>query len=212
MVNMWDIRTQYTQGRLDETTSASHPLTQFHAWMEEYRASEPPEPNIMSLSTVDEHNQPWTRIVLLKSYDEAGLVFYTNHLSNKGQHLIQAGKACLHFFWMSMERQIQIHGTVEKVSREESEAYFHSRPRESQLGAWASMQSRPLADRATLEKQFAEVKARFTQKDIPLPDSWGGFRIVPQRVEFWQGGAYRLHDRVEYSKVEGEWRKQRLNP
>jgi len=212
MVNMWDIRTQYTQGRLDETTAANHPLTQFHAWMEEYRASEPPEPNIMTLSSVDEQGQPWTRIVLLKSYDEKGLVFYTNYQSNKGQHLIQTGKACLHFFWMSMERQIQIHGRVEKVSREESAAYFHSRPRESQLGAWASLQSQPLTSRAALEEQFAEAQSRFFDKEIPLPDTWGGFRILPTRVEFWQGGANRLHDRVEYSIVDGEWQKQRLNP
>lgn len=212
MVKLWDIRTQYTQGRLDETTAADHPLTQFHAWFEEYCDSQPPEPNIMTLSTVDDHAQPWTRIVLLKSYDENGFVFYTNYQSNKGQHLAHLAKACVHFFWMGMERQIQIHGTVEKVSREESDAYFHSRPRESQLGAWASLQSQPLTNRAALEEQFAEAQSRFEGKDIPLPEHWGGFRVSPTRMEFWQGGANRLHDRVEYSIVDGEWQKQRLNP
>ena len=212
MINMWDIRTQYTQGRLDENTAAEHPLTQFHAWMEEYRASEPPEPNIMTVSTVDEVGQPWTRTVLLKSYDERGLVFYTNYTIHKGQHLLNSKKACLHFFCISMDRQIQVHGQVEKFSREESEAYFHSRPRESQLGAWASLQSQPLANRETLEKQFADVKAKYEGQEVPLPDTWGGFRVVPTRIEFWQGGAYRLHDRLEYTIVDGQWQKQRLNP
>lgn len=212
MVKLWDIRTQYTQGRLDENTAADHPLTQFHAWLEEYRASEPPEPNIMSLSTVDQHGQPWTRIVLLKSYDENGLVFFTNYLSNKGQHLTNLPKACLHFFWITMERQIQLHGRVEKLSREETTEYFHSRPRESQLGAWASFQSQPLANRAALEKQYTEAEARFANQEVAVPEHWGGFRLIPSRVEFWQGGAYRLHDRVEYTKIDGEWQKQRLNP
>ena len=212
MVKLWDIRTQYTQGRLDESTAADHPLTQFHAWMEEYRASEPPELNVMSLSTVDAQGQPWTRIVLLKSYDEQGLVFFTNYQSNKGQHLTSLPKACLHFFWITMERQIQFHGSVEKLSREESTEYFHSRPRESQLGAWASLQSQPLTNRAALEEQYAEAEARFAGQEIPMLDTWGGFRLKPSRVEFWQGGANRLHDRVAYETVAGEWQKQRLNP
>lgn len=211
MVNLWDIRRQYTQGCLDETTAADHPFTQFHAWFEEYRATKPIEPNIMTLATTDSRGQPWARIVLLKSYDENGLVFYTNYGSHKGQQLGDDGKACLHFFWMMMERQIQIHGAVEKLSRAESEQYFHSRPRQSQLGAWASAQSQPVANRADLEANFAAVSERFNEQ-VPLPEFWGGYLVRPTRFEFWQGGANRLHDRVEYSLQNGIWQKQRLNP
>ena len=212
-MNLWDVRKQYTQGHLDESTAAEHPLTQFHAWLLDYQRSQPQELNPMTLSTVAGSGQPWSRIVLLKSYDEQGFVFYTNYESYKGTQLSANGKACLHFFWQALERQIQIHGWVEHVSREESEAYFHSRPRESQLGAWASQQSRPLANRATLEQALAEVTSRFDGKPVPLPDYWGGIRVRPTRMEFWQGGADRLHDRVEYRiTAEGTWQKGRLNP
>lgn len=213
MANLWDIRTAYTQGHLDEAQVAKHPLTQFHAWFEEYRASNQQDPNIMTLATVDASGQPWARTVLLKSYDERGFVFYTNYGSHKGQQLEKTPQACLHFLWLNQERQIQIHGQVEKISREESAAYFHSRPQQSQLGAWASKQSQPLANRAQLDQQFAEVEQRFADTQIPLPEFWGGFLVKPTRIEFWQGGANRLHDRVEYClDNNAQWQIQRLNP
>lgn len=212
MMNLWDVRRQYTQGHLDESKVAAHPLTQFHAWFEDYRATGPLEANIMTLASVDAKGQPWQRVVLLKAYDEEGFIFFTNYDSFKGQHLAANPKSSLHFFWINMERQIQVQGEVEKLSRQESAAYFHSRPRESQLGAWASKQSQPLKDRATLEAQFADVSAKYGEGEVPLPDFWGGFRLKPSRMEFWQGGANRLHDRVEYRLVDSQWRIGRLNP
>jgi len=212
MVNLGDIRRQYTQGRLDEQTAAADPMTQFHAWFEQYRGTDPLEPTIMTVASVDAAGQPWQRILLLKAYDENGFVFFTNYDSNKGQHFAANAHASLHFFWINLERQVQVQGMVEKISRAEAEAYFHSRPRESQLGAWASAQSRPLADRATLEAQFAEVSKQYEGQDVPLPDYWGGYRLKPARMEFWQGGEHRLHDRLEYSLADREWKKQRLNP
>ncbi|WP_028292931.1 pyridoxamine 5'-phosphate oxidase [Oceanobacter kriegii] len=212
MVDLGEIRKEYTQGRLDETRVADNPFTQFHAWFEQYQETRPEEPTVMTLASVDADGQPWQRILLLKSYDDKGFVFFTNYQSNKGMQLDASGKASMHFFWIGMERQVQIQGRVEKVSREESAAYFHSRPRQSQLGAWASHQSRPLENRAELEARFNQLNEEYQDKEIPLPDFWGGFRLIPERVEFWQGGEYRLHDRVEYRLADGEWAIQRLNP
>lgn len=212
MVNLGDIRRQYTQGRLDEQTAADDPMTQFHAWFEQYRGTDPLEPTIMTVASVDGDGQPWQRILLLKAYDANGFVFFTNYESNKGRHFAANARASLHFFWMNLERQVQVQGCVEKISRAETEAYFHSRPRESQLGAWASAQSRPLADRAALEAEFARVSAQYDGQEIPLPDYWGGYRLTPARMEFWQGGEHRLHDRLEYLPQAGGWKKQRLNP
>ena len=166
----------------------------------------------MVLGSVDASGQPWQRIVLLKSYDENGFVFFTNYESNKGQQLAANPKASLLFSWLGLERQVQVQGTVTKISREESAEYFHSRPPESQLGAWASQQSRPLPDRATLEQRFADVKDEYGDGEVPLPDYWGGYRLTPSRMEFWQGGAARLHDRGEYALNNDSWQKQRLNP
>jgi len=212
MVDIADIRKEYTQGRLDETTCADNPLVQFHAWFEQYRDTNPPEPTIMTMASVDENGQPWQRILLLKGFDENGFVFFTNFESNKGQQLAENAKASLHFFWINLERQVQVQGEVEKISREDAERYFHSRPRESQLGAWASAQSQPLENRAVLEQKFAEVSEQYEGQEIPLPEHWGGYRVKPERMEFWQGGAHRLHDRVEYQNNGADWSKQRLNP
>ena len=212
MANLYEIRREYTQGRLDETTAADDALTQFHAWFEAQKAELPDEPTVMTLASCDESGQPWQRIVLLKSYDEDGFVFFTNYTSNKGRQFEQNPKAALHFAWLAQERQVMVQGTVSKISREETEAYFHSRPRESQLGAWASHQSQPLSDRATLEARFTELQAEYEGQDIPVPDHWGGYRLSPHRLEFWQGGASRLHDRLEYVREAGHWVKQRLNP
>ena len=212
MVNLGDIRRQYTQGRLDETTAADDPMTQFHAWFEQYRETGPLEPTIMTVASVDADGQPWQRVLLLKAYDENGFVFFTNFESNKGQNFALNPKASLHFFWMNLERQVLVQGEVEQIGREEAAAYFHSRPRESQLGAWASAQSRPLDNREQLEQRFADVSAQYEGQEVPLPDYWGGFRLRPARMEFWQGGAHRLHDRVEYTPLQDGWKKQRLNP
>ncbi|CCU71703.1 MAG: pyridoxamine 5'-phosphate oxidase [Thalassolituus sp.] len=212
MVDLFDIRKEYTQGRLDEQTAAKDPMTQFHAWFEAYRETLPVEPTIMTVASVDAEGQPWQRILLLKAYDEQGFVFFTNYESNKGQHFANNARASIHFFWIGQERQIQVQGIVTKMTRAEAESYFHSRPRESQLGAWASKQSRPLANRAELEANFAAVKEAYEGKDVPLPDYWGGYRLVPERVEFWQGGEHRLHDRIEYRRNGREWLQQRLNP
>jgi len=212
MVNLGDIRRQYTQGRLDEQTAAADPMTQFHAWFEQYRGTDPLEPTIMTVASVDDQGRPWQRVLLLKAYDGNGFVFFTNYGSNKGQHFANNAHASLHFFWMELERQVEVQGTVEKISREETATYFHSRPRQSQLGAWASEQSRPLADRAQLENKFAEVSEQYADQEVPLPDFWGGYRLTPQRMEFWQGGEHRLHDRIEYRPDGNGWKKQRLNP
>ncbi|MDF1762342.1 MAG: pyridoxamine 5'-phosphate oxidase [Oleibacter sp.] len=214
VVDLFDARLEYTQGRLDEHTSAADPMTQFHAWFEAYQQSEPHEVNTMTIASVDSHGQPWQRVVLLKAYDENGFIFFTNYQSNKGQHFAENPRAALHFFWGEQERQVQVQGLISKISRAETATYFHSRPRDSQLGAWASQQSQPIADRETLEANFAAVKARYESEDVvPVPDHWGGYRITPSRLEFWQGGAARLHDRVEYQQQEnGDWVKTRLNP
>jgi pyridoxamine 5'-phosphate oxidase len=212
MVDLFDIRREYTQGRLDETTAADDALTQFHAWFEAQKSLSPDEPTVMTLASCDSSGQPWQRIVLLKSYDEDGFIFFTNYTSNKGQHFAENPKASLHFSWLAQERQVQVQGTVSKISREETEAYFHSRPRESQIGACASKQSQPLENRAVLESIVAEFSEQYEGAEIPVPDHWGGYRLSPTRLEFWQGGAARLHDRLEYIHEEGGWTKVRLNP
>lgn len=212
MVDLTDIRKEYTFGRLDENKVAESPFEQFRVWFDQMLSSRPEEPTVMTVASVDESGQPWQRILLLKHFDDKGFVFYTNYESNKGQQLALNPKASLHFFWMNLERQVQVQGKVEKLGREEAEAYFHSRPRESQIGAWASQQSQPLESRSALETRYAQLVSEYHEKEIPLPDYWGGYRLVPDRIEFWQGGEYRLHDRVEYSRVADDWKVQRLNP
>lgn len=212
MVDLFDIRREYTQGQLDESSSASDPMTQFHAWFESYKATEPLEPIAMTLASTDESGMPWQRIVLLKKYDAQGFVFFTNYQSNKGQHFSSNPQASAHFAWLVQERQVLVQGKVDKIPREETAAYFKSRPRDSQLGAWASHQSQPIDSRAALEERYQAVQQNFEQQDIIVPEHWGGYRISPQRVEFWQGGAARLHDRIEYSLVDDLWVKQRLSP
>lgn len=212
MTDLADIRKEYVKGNLDERQVEASPIDQFRAWFDQYLACHPEEPTVMTVATVDQSGQPWQRILLLKGFDETGFVFYTNYLSHKGRQLDTNPSASMHFFWMALERQVQIQGHVEKVSREEAEAYFHSRPLESQLGAWASEQSQPLVSRSMLEQRFEALQQQYEGKQIPLPEYWGGYRLVPSRVEFWQGGAHRLHDRVEYQLSEGGWVIQRLNP
>ena len=165
----------------------------------------------MTLSTVNKDNQPNARIVLLKEVTEDGFVFYTNYESRKGFEINQNPKVCLQFFWSQFERQVKVEGVAETVSREESEEYFKSRPLESQFGAWASRQSKPIANRAELEEAFKEAKEKYGE-NIPLPPFWGGYLVKPTAIEFWQGRPGRLHDRIEYTLKDGVWVKERLSP
>ena len=192
--------------------ASSDPFQLFEAWMQEASASEPNDANAMALATIDADGQPTVRIVLLKGLDDQGFVFYTNLESDKGRQLLARPKASLNFHWKSLERQIRIDGGVEQVSDDEADAYYATRPRGSQIGAWASDQSRPLEDRALLEKRVADCEARFEGGDVPRPPHWSGFRVVPARIEFWQGMPYRLHDRVVYSRQAEGWTTQRLFP
>lgn len=190
----------------------SDPFQLFDEWMQEASAQEPNDANAMSLASVDADGQPTVRIVLLKGIDGDGFVFYTNLESDKGRQLLAQPRAGLNFHWKSLERQVRIDGRVEQVSDGEADAYFATRPRGSQVGAWASDQSRPLEDRRTLEQRVADSEARFEGGAVPRPPHWSGFRVVPARIEFWQGMPYRLHDRLVYSRDADGWTTQRLYP
>ncbi len=195
-------------------TEAGEPFALFDAWMDEAKASEPNDPNAMALSTVDAEGMPNVRMVLLKGKDERGFVFYTNTESRKGEELLASGKAAALFHWKSLRRQIRIRGPVERVTDEEADAYFQSRPRDSRIGAWASQQSRPLESRFALEKAVAAQALRFGVGQIPRPPHWTGFRIMPTSMEFWKDGAFRLHDRVVFRRGDGsaDWTRLRLYP
>jgi pyridoxamine 5'-phosphate oxidase len=208
------LRHDYVAHGLRRADLDPDPIRQFNNWFSEAAAAEIRDVNAMSLATVGADGTPAVRIVLLKGMSERGFVFFTNYESAKGQELAQNPKAALCLFWVQLERQIRINGTVEKTSAEESEEYFHSRPLGSQLGAWASKQSQPIANRDALEASLAEVKTRFGDGPVPLPRHWGGYRVVPQTIEFWQGRTNRLHDRFRYSRAgEGDaWSIARLSP
>ena len=195
-------------------TASSEPFRLFAAWMEDAKASEPNDPNAMALATVDEAGLPDDRMVLLKSFDGRGFVFYTNKESAKGREIGATMKAALVFHWKSLGRQVRARGPVEEVSEAEADAYFASRPRGSRIGAWASQQSRPLESRFALEKAVAEYTARYAIGDIPRPSYWSGFRIRPTSIEFWKDQKFRLHDRIEFRRPtpEGAWDKVRMYP
>ena len=189
------------------------PFVLFAAWLQEATASEPNDANAMALATVDETGLPDVRMVLLKGFEQDGFVFYTNLESRKGQELAAVPKAALCFHWKSLRRQVRARGNVEPVTPEEADAYFETRARLSRIGAWASRQSRPLESRFALEKAVARYTARFAAGTIPRPPHWSGFRIVPQEIEFWRDGAFRLHDRVRFWRTEdGGWARTRLFP
>lgn len=208
-----DIRKDYTQATLNREDLASHPIEQFQQWLDVYASVEPLEPTAMTIATVDAQHRPWQRIVLLKGVDKNGLVFYTNYESHKGQQLLTNPNASAHFFWPEVERQVSFIGVIERVSREETQAYFHSRPKGSQIGAWASEQSRPLECRELLDEKVKQLEAQYENEEkLPAPEHWGGFRLVPTRVEFWQGRSSRLHDRFEFFLHNGVWDVQRLQP
>lgn len=191
----------------------AEPFSLFAAWFTDAQGAEPVDPNAMALATVDRDGQPSVRMVLLKDYDERGFVFFTNRESRKGQALAANPVAALLFYWKSLGRQVRIEGPAAYVSDRESDEYYQSRPRGSQIGAWASQQSRPLESRDTLEAQVQAAEARFANVDpLPRPPYWGGTRIVPQRIEFWQEGLYRLHSRIVYRRTANGWEKEMLSP
>lgn len=198
----------------DPSQLPRQPMEVFDDWLNEAGASEPNDPNAMSLATVSGEGMPNVRMVLLKGHDARGLVFYTNLESRKGDELIQAPKAALGFHWKSLHRQVRVQGLVSAVEDAEADAYFNSRGRQSRLGAWASIQSRPLASRAELEAAYAAVEKKYPGEDIPRPPHWSGRRVTPLRFEFWQDGDHRLHDRLVYSRTDetADWTTQRLYP
>lgn len=199
---------------LTKSNVEAHPIRQFRVWMDEVRGHGVSEQDAisMTLSTATEGGEPDARIVLLKSFDDRGFVFYTNYQSRKGKELHNNPRACLLFYWSQLWRQVRIEGVVEKVSEAESNTYFQSRPVGSKLGAWASNQSDVVASRAALEKRFTELQERFGE-DVPRPPHWGGYRVTPTAIEFWQGQENRLHDRLRYSLQEdGSWLIERLGP
>ena len=207
-----NLRQNYTRAGLSEADLDSDPIKQFEAWFETALDADLLEPNAMTLATATPDGKPTARIVLLKGFSDRGFVFYTNYESQKGQQLIANPYAALVFLWDKLERQIRIEGKVEQLKPEESAEYFHSRPKASQLGAWASAQSRVIPNREVLEQKLVELQKNYSNATVPLPEHWGGFRVVPNRIEFWQGRPSRLHDRLVYVQADGSWEIKRLSP
>ena len=210
-MNIADIRKDYALTRLDESDVDADPFKQFHAWLREALAAEVPEPTAMTLATVDDEGSPSARIMLLKALDERGFVFYTNYESRKGRELATRPRAALTFFWKELERQVRIEGSVEKVSAAESDEYFASRPLGSRIGAWASTQSATIASRPWLEARVKAAEAQYGESP-PRPPHWGGFRVLADWLEFWQGRQSRLHDRIAYTRESTGWVVSRLSP
>lgn len=211
-LSLADLRKNYALGSLSETDVASSPFDQFRLWFEQALTAQLAEPNAMTLATVTPEGRPDARIVLIKGVDERGFTFFTNYESRKGQELAATPYGCLLFHWIELERQVRIEGRVEKVSAEESDAYYHSRPVGSRLGAWASVQSAEVADRTIIEQREAEFRRQFGDAP-PRPPHWGGYRLVPDAIEFWQGRESRLHDRIKFFRLaDGAWRIARLSP
>lgn len=205
------LRVDYGIGALNESDVAADPIDQFARWFSDAQVAGIAEPNAMTLATADATGKPSARIVLLKDVDANGFTFFTNYGSRKGDELAANPRAALLFFWQPLERQVRIEGTVTKVSAEESRAYFAKRPRGARIGAWASRQSRSLESREALETAWKSFEAKFPD-DVPLPEWWGGYRLRPEVVEFWQGRRSRLHDRLIYSREGGNWALQRIAP
>ncbi len=206
------LRNEYRYSGITRKNVASNPFDQFNLWMNDVIESEEKEPTAMTLSTIGTDGFPHLRTVLLKFVDEKGFIFFTNYNGNKAQSLENNNVAGLHFFWSQLERQIKIIGYAEKTSRELSEKYFRTRPFESQISAWASNQSKEIPSRESLEKRFEKFRIKFSNQPVPLPPFWGGYRIIPEKFEFWQGRINRLHDRILYIKTSKSWNIKRLAP
>ncbi len=206
------MRRDYASAGLSEADALADPIEQFQRWFDDARRAEVHEPNAMTLATVDAEGQPAARIVLLKGVDRRGLAFFTNRESRKADHISANPKAALVFWWGPLERQVRFEGTIEDVAAAEADAYFQSRPKGSQLAAWASAQSRLIADRAELEAAERHHRERFGEGPVPRPPFWGGYRLVPARIEFWHGRQNRLHDRLRYTRGDEGWRIERLAP
>lgn len=207
-----NLRKNYCQSGIKRSELEADPFQQFHLWFTQAQSAGVDEPNAMSIATVSTQNEPSSRTVLLKIYDENGFVFFTNYQSQKAVEIDQNPNVALLFPWLALERQIRITGKAEKISKKESFDYFTSRPKGSQLGAWISPQSRIIESRDFLKNKLAEMKTKFSSGKIPLPDAWGGYRIIPTKFEFWQGRSNRLHDRFSYVKQKHNWQINRIAP
>lgn len=212
-MNLSDVRRVYARAGLHEAELAADPIEQFRRWLALAAEADPHDYTSMTLATADREGRPSARIVLLKGCDPRGFVFFSNYESRKGREMEENPSAALLFYWAAFERQVRIEGRVEKVSREESEAYYRTRPRGSRIGAWASQQSAVIGGREELEEKVRALEERFPTEDIPLPELWGGYRVVPDQIEFWQGRPDRLHDRLRYRRLpDGSWTVERLSP
>ncbi|WCE31995.1 pyridoxamine 5'-phosphate oxidase [Vibrio sp. SCSIO 43137] len=211
-MDLSDIRREYLKGGLRRKDLQENPVDQFNLWLQQAVDAGLTDPTAMTVATVDEHGQPFQRIVLLKDVDDSGFVFYTNLASRKAQQIEHNSKVSIHFPWHPIERQVHITGTAEKLSAIENMKYFSSRPKESQIAAWASKQSSRLSARGLLEGKYLELKKKFEKGEIPVPSFWGGYRIKVESIEFWQGGEHRLHDRFIFTRGESGWDVERLAP
>jgi pyridoxamine 5'-phosphate oxidase len=207
-----NLRQDYKLHALLEVDANPDPIVQFQTWFDESVAAQLPEPNAMTIATATPEGIPSARVVLLKGFDDRGFVFFTNYDSHKGQELQANPNAAIVFLWTELERQVRIQGTVERISEAESDKYYYSRPAGSRLGAWASEQSQVIADRTVLETRLEQLQTEYPDGDIARPSHWGGFRVMPTLIEFWQGRSSRLHDRLRYQKVGASWTIDRLSP
>lgn len=211
-MDIGEIRKEYTQFGLNRIDLEDSPFAQFELWFQQARDAQLKEVNAMSIATVKPDGMPQVRTVLLKLFDERGFVFFTNYNSAKAKEIQANPQASILFPWLDLERQVRISGQVEKISKAESFKYFTSRPKGSQLGAWISEQSQVISSRTVLKTLMQQIKDKFKEGEVPLPDAWGGYRIIPETFEFWQGRANRLHDRFKYESMKGEWQVNRLAP